>query len=253
MKVLNFYSVKGGTGKSSLSLLSGKFLSSRGKKTLLIDLDPQRSISKSLGYPGESLAYNWLLGDSSLNESIRETEFENLFLLPGSLKLLKIGESVNQNFIHEELETLKGFDYVLLDNQPTWNSIVRSGIQASQNVLIPCLLSYFDLEEVSFVIEEAKKINKKAEIKVVLNRVLKTDKPTKEEEEYFELFKEELSEFLLSSKIPNSNLVRKAIDRGEDFLTGKTETKKKFSEILRAFLEESTGEGFQPSLFEEGK
>jgi chromosome partitioning protein len=250
MKVLNFYSVKGGTGKSSLSYLSGKFLSSRGKKTLLLDLDPQRSISKILGYPGESLAYSWLLGESSLKESIKETKTENLFLLPGSLKLLKIGESVNQNFIQEELGDLEGFDYVIIDNQPTWNSIVRSGIQASDKVLVPSLLSYFDLEEVGFVLEESRKVNKKIETGIVLNRVTKTDSPTKEEIEYLDLFKDEFSDSLLSSKIPNSNLVRKAIDRGEDFLEGKSNPKKKFSDSIRMFLEEVTGEGFQPSLFE---
>jgi chromosome partitioning protein len=249
MKVINFFSVKGGVGKSSLTFLSGKFLSSKGKKTLLIDLDPQRSISKTLGFPGESLAYSWLLGDSSLSESIKETETENLFLLPGSLKLLKIGESVNQNFIQEELETLQGFDYVLIDNQPTWNSIVRAGIQASTKVVVPSLVSFFDLEEVGFVLEESKKVNKKIEMGIVLNRVVKAEEGTKEEEEYLDLFKEEFSGALLSSRIPNSNLVRKAIDRGENFLEGKSSPKRKFSEILRVFLEEVTGEGFQPSLF----
>jgi chromosome partitioning protein len=249
MKVLNFYSVKGGTGKSSLSFLSGKFLSSQGKKTLLIDLDPQRSVSKILGFPGESTAYSWLLGDSSMSDSIKETETQNLFLLPGSLKLLKIGESVNQNFIQEELESLKGFDYVLIDNQPTWNSIVRSGIQASHKLVIPSLLSFFDLEEVSFVLDESRKVNKKIETRIVLNRVTKADNPTKEEEEYLDLFKEEFTGSLLSSRIPNSNLVRKAIDRGEDFLEGKSNPKKKFSDSIRVFLEEITGEGFHPSLW----
>lgn len=250
MKVLNFYSVKGGTGKSSLSLLSGKFLASKGKKTLILDLDPQRSISKSLGKPNEeTTAYQWLLGDSSLRESFQATETQNLFLLPGSLKLLKISESVNQNFIQEEIESLNDFDFVIIDNQPSWNSIVRTGIQASHKVIIPSLLSLFDLEEVSFAIEEARKLKNGIEIGVILNRVLKVDKPTNEEKEYLEMFKDDFKGTLLSSMIPNSNLVRKSIDRQEDFLTGKTDTKKKFSKIVHSFLEEITGEGFQPTLF----
>jgi chromosome partitioning protein len=250
MKVLNFYSVKGGTGKSSLSLLSGKFLASKGKKTLILDLDPQRSISKSLGKPNEeTTAYQWLLGDSSLRKVFKLRKPENLFLLPGSLKLLKISESVNQNFIQEEIESLNDFDFVIIDNQPSWNSIVRTGIQASHKVIIPSLLSLFDLEEVSFAIEEARKLKKGIEIGVILNRVLKVDKPTNEEKEYLEMFKDDFKGTLLSSMIPNSNLVRKSIDRQEDFLTGKTDTKKKFSKIVHSFLEEITGEGFQPTLF----
>lgn len=250
MKVLNFYSVKGGTGKSSLSLLSGKFLASKGKKTLILDLDPQRSISKSLGKSNEeTTAYQWLLGDSSLKDTLQATTDENLYLLPGSLKLLKISESVNQNFIQEEIETLNGFEYIIIDNQPSWNSIVRTGIQASHKVVIPSLLSLFDLEEVSFAIEETRKLKKEIEIGVILNRVLKVDKPTNEEKEYLEMFKDDFKGTLLSSMIPNSNLVRKSIDRQEDFLTGKTDTKKKFSKIVHSFLEEITGEGFQPTLF----
>ena len=250
MKVLNFYSVKGGTGKSSLSLLSGKFLASKGKKTLILDLDPQRSISKSLGKSNEeTTAYQWLLGDSSLKDTLQATTDENLYLLPGSLKLLKISESVNQNFIQEEIETLNGFEYIIIDNQPSWNSIVRTGIQASHKVVIPSLLSLFDLEEVSFAIEETRKLKKEIEIGVILNRVLKVDKPTNEEKEYLEMLKDDFKGTLLSSMIPNSNLVRKSIDRQEDFLTGKTDTKKKFSKIVHSFLEEITGEGFQPTLF----
>jgi len=252
MKTLDFYSVKGGTGKSSISFLSAMFLSSIGKKTLILDLDPQRSLSKSFGKSRETLdSYSWLMGDSSLEESIQMVG-DNLYLLPGSLKLLKIQESVNQNFIQEELSKLNGFDYVLLDNQPTWNSIVRSGIQASDKVLIPSLLSFFDLEEVGFVIQESRKIKKSLELNVILNRILNAEKPSKEEIEYLTAFQESLGANLLKTRIPNSSLVRKFIDRGET-LEGKSPTKQKFSQSIKTFLEEVTGEGFQPLLLSEMK
>ncbi len=73
MKVISFYNVKGGTGKTSLSYLSGQYLSSIGKRVLFVDLDPQASLThRLLEAKPQRTIYNLLAENESLSDCIQE-------------------------------------------------------------------------------------------------------------------------------------------------------------------------------------
>lgn len=235
MKTISIYNFKGGTGKTSLSFLLGNYLALKGKKVLLIDSDPQSSLTKSFKKLEGNTVYDLLSENAGMKDCIQEIN-ENLSLIPGNFKTLKIHNNILQEFIKENLKGIK-FDYCLIDTSPTLNSLVVSCLTASNLVLIPSLISMYDLNETLFILSRVKEINPTAKVKVILNRIQKSSGEfTKLETEYKEALK--VNGNLLNVSIPNSNLVRKFIDMKENPFTGKTKAKVAFTELFQAITEE---------------
>ena len=106
MIVLNFYNVKGGTGKSSLSYTIGLYLAEQGKKILFIDLDPQCSLSSIfLNERPRKTIYDFLSDEFNLENVIMKHN-ENIDFIPSSLKVFKIQEKVLQNKFNRALKKL---------------------------------------------------------------------------------------------------------------------------------------------------
>ena len=235
MKVISIYNFKGGTGKTSLSFLLGNYLALKGKRILLIDSDPQSSLTKSFKKLEGNSIYDFLSENAEMKDCIQEIN-EKLFLIPGSFKTLKIHNNVLQEFMKDNLKGLK-FDYCIIDTSPTLNSLVVSCLTASNLVLIPSLISGYDLNETLFILSRIKEINPGAKTKVILNRTQKASGEfTKLETEYKEALK--VNGSLLNVSIPNTNLVKKFIDLKENPFTGKTKAKIAFTELFQAITEE---------------
>ncbi|MCG9873752.1 MAG: ParA family protein [Leptospiraceae bacterium] len=240
MRVLNFWNVKGGVGKSSLCYLTGEILRDGGKSVLFIDCDPQRSITKTIldDLDGKITLFDIFMHGKKLNESILSSK--GFSIVPSSLNLLRIQESVEQNRLADEIETLKNkFDFILIDNQPTWNSIVRSSIQACDRLIMPSMISIFDLDEVAFSVAEARTVRKSLPISIVLNGLGNADKISNDEKDYMDSFLLNFKNELAKSKIPRSILVKRIIDRGES-LFGKGSSKEKFRQAILNMVQEIT-------------
>lgn len=235
MKIISIYNFKGGTGKTSLSFLLGNYLALKGKKVLLLDSDPQSSLTKSFPEENSKTIYDLLSESSSIKECIREVK-ENLSLISGSFRTLKIQNNVLHSFVKDSLKGLK-FDYCLIDNSPTLNNLVVSCLQASDLILIPSLISKYDLNETLYILSQIKQISPLSTSKVILNRIQKASGEfTKLENGYKEAL--QVNGHLLQASIPNTNLVRKFIDLGENPFTGKTKAKIQFTELFQAIIEE---------------
>lgn len=234
MKVISIYNFKGGTGKTSICFLIGQYLSQNGKKILLIDSDPQSSLTKSFPETDTKNMYDFLSESAEVHECIYEVQ-ENLFLLSGNFKTLKIQNNVLQSFISENLKGLK-YDYCLIDNAPTLNNLIVSCILASNLILIPALISKYDLTETLFIVQQIKNINPKAKLKLLLNRTQKASDFTKMETEYKTALN--ASGQLMSFSIPNTNLIRKYIDFGQNPFVGKSKAKESFKKTIERLVSE---------------
>jgi chromosome partitioning protein len=240
MKTLNFWNVKGGVGKSSLALLTGEILLGSGSRVLFLDSDPQKSVTKTIleTQSDSPTLFDVLMKRVKIQDAIVESK--GFAICPGSLDLLKIQESIIQNAIESELaEVSKDFDYCIIDNQPTWNSIVRANIQACDRIIMPAMVSIFDLDEVRFSIREARLVRPNVDISIVLNGVGSADKITADESEYMDAFLDEFKNELAMHRIPRSIVVKKIIDRGENLL-GKGAAKEKFRSALVSMVSEIT-------------
>lgn len=159
MKVLSFYAVKGGVGKTTSAVNVAYHLSSSGKNILLIDLDSQGASSFYMRTrASRKLSGKTLLNKkSSLFAFIKASDYPGLDVLPakGSFRNLDINLE-QQNHTRERLRTiLKEFkdeyDYIILDCPPTMTLLAENVFFASDYVFIPVIptpLSVRTLEQV---------------------------------------------------------------------------------------------------------
>jgi chromosome partitioning protein len=133
MHVWSVANQKGGVGKTTTTVALSSLLADRGKRVLMLDLDPQGSLGSYFGHAPEQAAnssFEWFVGpgrlsDQDLRQCIQPTAYKNLMLVPGSTALATLERSaVTQEgmglAISRALSKLwDDFDYVLIDSPPT--------------------------------------------------------------------------------------------------------------------------------------
>ena len=148
---------KGGVGKTTTAICLADALAKAGKKTLLIDLDPQCNATSGLGR--EPLAEHPFADGRPLEPCIKTTKTEGLFLLGGFRKFgdveaLARSDEVFAKQIHDQLRTeLAEYDYVLIDCPPSLGRLTCLALECSDEVLIPIQCEYFAMEGVVQMIE----------------------------------------------------------------------------------------------------
>ena len=145
------FNEKGGVGKSSITCNLAAISASKGKRTLVVDLDPQcNSTQYLLGevpkkdtmaqYMEQTLSFKLLA--SKPEAFIHETQFENLSIIPSSFDLLTLEHKLESRHkiykLRDLLDKLRDdFDEVYIDTAPALNFYTRSALIASQGCLIP--------------------------------------------------------------------------------------------------------------------
>ena len=149
---------KGGVGKTTTAISLGAALALAGRKTLLIDLDPQANATSGVGIRKGSIRqgiYDALVGDRALSEVILETELDLLKLAPSERNLAG-AEIELVAFDRRETrlkQTLNGirseFDYILIDCPPSLGILNLNALVAADSVLVPIQCEYFALEGIA--------------------------------------------------------------------------------------------------------
>jgi chromosome partitioning protein len=145
MRVLAVGNSKGGTGKTSAAVHIAAYLASKGKRTLLLDLDPQASASAwLLGFgveDGASLA-TALQGGSA--GPVREGVREGLDVMPGGARVGAVATVVNVDCVSRVLAASNAANYsnVVIDCPPSVGRLMASALLAADRVLVPCECSF---------------------------------------------------------------------------------------------------------------
>ena len=163
MKLLAIANQKGGVGKTTTAVNLSTCLAAKGKRVLLIDLDPQGNATSALGLEGtdgQSL-YEALIGHSGIAEKIVPTRFERLSMIPADLDLA--GAEIEVARLDNHLTRLREvlgrlnreseFDYVFLDCPPSLGILMTNALAAAHQLLIPLQCEYFALEGLSKILQ----------------------------------------------------------------------------------------------------
>lgn len=143
-EVIAFAIQKGGTGKTSSTNITAEILHSRGYRVLVIDLDPQRNLSHSVGVNEPDLSITDVL---TKNVDVKSAIFKTkagYAILPAGRSLFEHQADIKADTLTKALESLKSyFDYILIDCPPALSSLSINGLVAADKVIIPVICGNF--------------------------------------------------------------------------------------------------------------
>ncbi len=166
MRTIAVVNQKGGCGKTTISINLASALAELGKKTLLVDMDPQSHCAVGLAVPEEQIEqsiYDVLISKSR-NEPIKLTEIlwqisDRLDLAPASIDLSAFeqqmaGVGEREGCLRDVLGEIKGeFEYVVVDCPPAVGLLTFNALRAATDVVVPVETGYFSLHGLSKQLE----------------------------------------------------------------------------------------------------
>lgn len=212
---------KGGTGKTTTAVNLSAGLARAGYSTLLIDLDPQAHATVGLGLEvndsngGREMGDILLAENASLESVITNTYIDRLKVVPSSIRLSKTASLLHsQNFrehrLNQALEGIKGFDYFIIDCQPTLEVLPVNAMVAASHFLIPTQPAGYALRGLGDLIETLQSIKRRGrnwDWRVLLTMVMGQARVTNE---MVEQMLEPVRERLLTTVIHRNELLNRA-------------------------------------------
>ncbi|MBQ0010013.1 MAG: ParA family protein [Ruminococcus sp.] len=167
--ILAFANQKGGVGKTTSAINIAAALGLKGKKTLLVDFDPQGNSTSGVGVRKSQMkntVYDIIIGRAEPENVILKTEYENLWVLPSSMPLAA-AEFELADVEHREarlknaLDKVRdSYDYMILDCPPSLGLLTVNALAAADGVIIPMQCEFFSLEGLSQIMMTVKQVKK---------------------------------------------------------------------------------------------
>ena len=151
---------KGGVGKTTSTITLGAALQEKGKKVLLVDLDPQASLTDYMGYVADELdvtIHNILLEKLPLKKVILSNG--DIDLLPSNIDLsqaevLLMGRLEREHVLRKALQSVnQDYDFIIIDCPPSLGILNYNAMVASQYIIIPVMTDYLSMRGIKLLLE----------------------------------------------------------------------------------------------------
>ena len=171
-KIISVINQKGGVGKTTTVINLAAGLSMKGKKILVIDLDPQGNATTGLGLSNtinsDKTVYSVLNGNKKISEVIQPTNFVNLNLVTSNVDLSGLevetaGDSRRAFKLKDELGAILNdsrglYDYILVDCPPSLSLLTIMALVASDALVVPLQTEFFALEGLTQLMKTIERI-----------------------------------------------------------------------------------------------
>lgn len=169
-KAIAIFNQKGGVGKTTTNINLAACLAIKGKKVLILDIDPQGNTTSGIGIAKKGLentTYEILIDDKLEPETaIMKTAVDNLDIIPASVKLAGAEIELVQlegreKRLKKAIEKIKGkYDYIFIDCPPSLGLLTINSLTAVDSVLIPIQCEFYALEGVSQLMSTVELVKK---------------------------------------------------------------------------------------------
>lgn len=168
-KVIAIANQKGGVGKTTTAVNLSSCLAVKGKKVLVIDIDPQGNTTSGLGIDKKTISksiYDVLINDVSVESTLVNTAIDNLRLCASNIQLAGAEVELVPIMSRETrmkmalADIKKEYDFIIIDCPPSLGLLTVNSLTASDTILVPIQCEYYALEGLSQLMNTVKLVQK---------------------------------------------------------------------------------------------
>lgn len=160
-RIIAIANQKGGVGKTTTSINLSASLAAKGKKVLVIDMDPQGNTTSGFGVDKNDLddtIYELILGECAIRDCVLKDVIPNVSILPSNVNLAAaeielIGVEKKEYILKNEVDYIRDqYDYIMIDCPPSLSMLTINAMTTADSVLVPIQCEYYALEGLSQLI-----------------------------------------------------------------------------------------------------
>ncbi len=164
-RIIAIANQKGGVGKTTTAVNLSACIADKGKRVLLIDVDPQGNSTSGLGIDKHTIktsSYDILINGINPKEAVVKTMIDTLDIIPANIDLVGaevelVARIAREQILKQALKNIKNeYDYIFMDCPPSLGLITVNALTAADKILVPIQCEYYALEGLSQLINTIK-------------------------------------------------------------------------------------------------